>query len=185
MAKMITVDGKRCLACKACEIECALAHTRAGSLAEALQAGTPLQPRVHVEPIGEFGMPLQCRHCEDAPCVAVCPTGAIRRLSREAPVLLDQDRCVGCGFCMLVCPFGVIDLSREGKGMVKCDLCIARTEVGEEPACVAACPTGALKYEDIEQWLASRRRQAAGKLSAAAAGAGQAAAETEDGSDRG
>ena len=159
MAKMIVVDEQRCLGCRSCVLECAMAHTQAGSLAEALAAETPPQPRLHVEPLGEFGMPLQCRHCEDAPCMTVCPTDAIHRLSEHGPVVLEQERCIGCRFCLIVCPFGVIDLSRDGKAMIKCDLCIERTEAGQEPACVAACPTGALKFEEVTEYLRQRRRE--------------------------
>lgn len=164
MGKMITVDERRCLACKACVIECALAHTSVGDLAKAVESGAKLQPRIHVEAVGEYGTPLQCRHCTDAPCVAVCPADAIKRYREEGPVLLDEDRCIGCGLCMLACPFGVIDMSRTGKGMVKCDLCIERTAMGEQPACVSACHTHALKYEDMEKWLADRRKRAAEDL---------------------
>jgi carbon-monoxide dehydrogenase iron sulfur subunit len=184
MAKTITVDESRCLACKACVVECALAHTSVGTLAKAIESGATLQPRVHVEAVGEFGMPMQCRHCSDAPCVAVCPTEAVKRYRDDGPVLLDQDRCIGCGLCLLVCPFGVIDMSRTGKGMVKCDLCIERTAMGEEPACVAGCPTHALKYQDIEQWLAQRRKQAAEMIAVGAANASDDA-ESEDGPGQG
>jgi carbon-monoxide dehydrogenase iron sulfur subunit len=161
MAKMITVDQQRCLACKACEVQCALAHSQATSLSEALDSGEALQPRVHVEAAGQSALPLQCRHCQDAPCVMVCPTEAIARASADSPVLVDSERCIGCGQCILVCPFGVIDLSRQGKGVVKCDLCAARTRDGQEPACVEACPTRALKYQDAQAFTADRRRQAA------------------------
>lgn len=164
MSKIIVVDAERCLACKQCMIECALAHTSARDLFEALAGDEALQSRVHVEPAGRFGMPLQCRHCEDAPCIAVCPTEAINRVGDTGLVLLDQERCIGCKFCMLVCPFGVIDLSRAGKAMIKCDLCIERTEAGEEPACVAACPTGALKFTELTEELKRRRAQAVERI---------------------
>ena len=167
MAKIIVVNEQRCLACKQCVIECAMAHSEASSLAEALSAATLPQSRVHVEPLKPFGMPMQCRHCEDAVCVTVCPTGAIHRTSDDGPVLLDQDRCIGCKFCMIVCPFGVIDLSRDGKAMVKCDLCIERTEAGQEPACVAGCPTGALEFREVNEWLRERRRRTAERIAAA------------------
>jgi len=124
-------------------------------------------------PLEQFGIPLQCRHCEDAPCVAVCPTGAIHRVEDGGLVLLDTERCIGCKFCMLVCPFGVIDLSRDGRAVIKCDRCLERTEKGGEPACVAGCPTGALQFRDIEEWLAERRREAADRIIAAGARAGQ------------
>ncbi len=164
MAKMIIVNEERCMGCKSCVLQCALAHSDAGSLAEALNAETPPQSRIYVEPSGKFGMPLQCRHCEDAPCIRVCPTEAIKRLSPESPVLLDPDSCIGCRFCLIVCPFGVIDVSRNGKAMIKCDMCIERTEVGEEPACVVACPTGACQFVELDDQLRQRRRQVAEQL---------------------
>lgn len=167
MAKMIVVNPERCLACKSCVLECALAHSRASTLIEALRQETPPQSRVHVEAIGEFGMPLQCRQCEDAPCVAVCPTEALYRHVAGDPVLLDGDKCIGCKFCIVACPFGAIDLSRDGKAIVKCDLCIERTAAGEQPACVAACHTGALKFEDVQYFLKVRRQHAAAHAAAA------------------
>ena len=164
MDKIIVVDEKRCLGCKTCELECALAHTEADTLIEAMNAGCQLQSRVHVEPAGRFGMPLQCRHCENAPCITVCPTDAICRSSQEGPVLLDEDRCIGCRLCMLVCPFGVIDMTKDSKAMVKCDLCIKRTEAGELPACVSGCPTGAMKFVELDDYLREQRRRVAQKL---------------------
>jgi len=169
MAKVIVVDDKRCLGCKSCVLACALAHSDAGSLAEAVAAEVPPQARVHVEPLGDRALPLQCRHCEDAPCMAVCPTGAIGRAGPDAPVLIDPDRCIGCRFCMVACPFGVIELSRDGRAMVKCDLCIERTEAGKPPACVEACPTRALRFVEPEEPLRGRRREVARRLAAARA----------------
>jgi carbon-monoxide dehydrogenase iron sulfur subunit len=107
---------------------------------------------------------MQCRHCEDAPCISVCPTGAIYRQQAESPVLINQDLCIGCKFCLMVCPFGVINVSRDGKAMVKCDLCIERTKIGQEPACVEACPTKALKLVDEEKIAASKRQRSAREL---------------------
>jgi carbon-monoxide dehydrogenase iron sulfur subunit len=181
MRKIIVVEEDRCLACKTCVLECAMAHSDAGSLAEALRADVPPQPRVHVEPFGSYGLPLQCRHCEDAPCVTICPTKAVQRPSEGGPVLLDQRYCIGCKFCLLVCPFGVIDLSRDGKATVKCDLCIERTEAGQEPACVAGCPTGALRYCDVDDYVSERRRGAAERIAAGAEKARQVVVESKDG----
>lgn len=158
MSKVIVADEERCLACKTCVIECSLAHTQAETLVQAMISQIRMQPRLFVEAAGEFGMPLQCRHCEDAPCMMVCPTEAIHRFDASGPVLIDQDRCIGCRFCSIVCPFGVVDISHSGKAMIKCDLCIERTEVGEEPACVSSCPTKALKFVEMEEWIADRRR---------------------------
>ena len=180
MPRMIVVREERCLGCKSCMIACGMAHTEASSLEEAMRLESRPQSRMHLEPVGRYGTPINCQQCEDAPCVSVCPTGAMARRDPGGPVLLDTERCIGCKFCIVVCPFGVIELSRDGKAAVKCDLCIARTEAGQLPACVAACPTKALQYVELEDWSSRRRREAAAKMrqsaetpAAAAAPAGQ------------
>ncbi len=180
MAKMIVVNEQRCLGCKTCVLECAMAHTEAQSLVEAITSDNPPQPRVHVEPGGEHGIPLQCRHCADAPCMMICPTEAIARPSETGPVLIDSDRCIGCKFCLLVCPFGVIDLARDGKATVKCDLCIERTQAGRQPACVAGCPTGALEFCEVDDWLRRQRRATADRTAAAGKKAADISAEGAD-----
>lgn len=164
MAKAITVNIEKCLACKSCEIACALAHSKCKVLEEAATESPKPQRRVTVEAVGEFAVPIQCRHCEDAPCITVCPTAAIHRHAANDPVLIDRDKCIGCKFCLMVCPFGVIELLRDGKAVVKCDLCIERTKTGQEPACVEACPTKALKLADEEELAAGKRRRAAQEL---------------------
>ena len=176
MAKTIVVNDERCMACRQCMTECAMAHTEAATLIEAINSDTPPQPRVHVEAAGQFGMPMQCQHCDDAPCITICPVEAIARAGEDAPVLIDAERCIGCKFCVMVCPFGVIDMSRSSKAVVKCDLCIERTEAGQDPACVAGCPTGALEFREMDDWIRQRRRQAAERV---AAGTGAAEKEAD------
>jgi len=161
MSKAIMVDIEKCLACRSCEIACALAHSRSGILGEALTEQPMPQRRVSVVPAGEFAVPIQCRHCEDAPCIKVCPSQAIHRHGPEDPVLIRTDLCIGCKLCLMVCPFGVIELSRDGKAVVKCDLCIKRTREGEPPACVESCPTRALQFGDTTEWTKQRRDIAA------------------------
>ena len=167
MGKTIAVNIERCLACKGCEIACALVHSKAKTLEGAMEESPRPQRMVTVEAAGSFAVPIQCRHCEDAPCITVCPTGAIHRHQADDPVLIDKDKCIGCTFCLTVCPFGVIDITRDGKAAVKCDLCIERTKAGEEPACVQACPTGALKLADEKELAAQKRKRTAQGLVAA------------------
>jgi carbon-monoxide dehydrogenase iron sulfur subunit len=168
MGKAITVDVEKCLACKSCEIACAVAHSQSGLLEEAVAEQPRPQRRVTVQAVGECAVPLQCRHCDDAPCIAVCPTGAINRQETDGPVLIDQDKCIGCKYCVVVCPFGVIESSSEGKVVIKCDLCIERTRAGREPACVEACPTKALRLVDEKELVAAKRKLAAEELVSAA-----------------
>ena len=119
------------------------------------------QPRVYIEAAGQLAVPLQCRHCEDAPCVQVCPSGALFRLDPESPVLVDQEKCIGCEFCVQVCPFGVIRMASDGKAIIKCDLCAGRLAQGLEPACVASCPVRALGFEEMKEDAARKRLQTA------------------------
>lgn len=162
--KAIMIDIEKCLACKSCEIACAVVHSKSQTLQEAIQETPKPRRRVTVQAAGEFAVPLQCRHCEDAPCIAVCPTGAIRRQETNGPVLIEQDKCISCKFCLLVCPFGVIEVSSDGKAMVKCDLCIERTKAGQEPACVEACPTKALRLGSEKEFAAGKRKRASQEL---------------------
>ncbi|MHC4240075.1 MAG: 4Fe-4S dicluster domain-containing protein [Planctomycetota bacterium] len=164
MSKNIAVNIEKCLACRSCEIACALVHSESKVLEEAVNESPRPQRRVTVESAEGFA---QCRHCEDAPCITVCPTGAIHRHQASDPVLIDKGKCIGCRFCLMVCPFGVIDVTRDGKAVVKCDLCIERTKAGQEPACVAACPTGALELADERELAADKRKRTARGLAIA------------------
>jgi ferredoxin len=87
----------------------------------------------------------------------VCPKDAIRRAWPEEPVLIDAEACVGCGFCVLVCPFGVVEVAGDPKVALQCDVCADRREAGEEPACVAACPTAALRCVELDDRLREER----------------------------
>jgi len=155
------VDIKKCLACKSCELACAVAHSRAVVLEQAITEQPRPQKRISVESAEDFAVPIQCRHCENAPCITVCPSSAIHRHNPEDPVLIRADLCIGCKLCMMVCPFGVIELSADGKAVTKCDLCIERTCEGQMPACVVSCPTRALQYCDVNDWTKKRRAKVA------------------------
>ncbi len=164
MDKTIVVNIEKCLACKSCEIACALAHSKSKVLEEAVAESPKPQRMVTVEPAGEFGVPMQCRHCEAPPCVEICPTGAIQRQSEEGPIVVEKQLCIGCKLCILICPFGVLRIGPEGRAIIKCDMCFERIEKGQEPACVEACVTGALKLVSLKELTKSARREAAKQL---------------------
>ena len=161
--KRIVADPARCLACRSCELACAMAHVDTDDLVEAIALGA--KPRVYIEAAGELAVPLQCRHCEDAPCIRVCPSGSLSRPSEDGPVLVDPEKCIGCDYCVQACPFGVIRLAPTPSGgkraATKCDLCIARRARGQEPACVEACPTKALALKELEEDVRRTRANAA------------------------
>lgn len=162
--KRIVADPRKCLACRGCELACAMAHASTDDLARMI-AEQASKPRIYIESAGGLAVPLQCRHCDDAPCVRVCPTSALSRQGPTAPVRSDQTKCIGCAFCVEACPFGVIRLAAargsavlgNGKVVLKCDLCETRVAQGLAPACVAACPVSALRFEDVDQGAKNAR----------------------------
>lgn len=141
----IMVNPEHCIGCHSCEMACAVAHTNSGNLFSAVLNSEPLVPRDRVVFVGSVRFPAQCRQCEDAPCVQVCPTGATFRT--ETYTAVNSKACIGCRLCMMVCPFGAIRITptQVNGGLkptaVKCDLCAERPQ---GPACVEACPTKAI-----------------------------------------
>ncbi|HEX3511343.1 MAG TPA: 4Fe-4S dicluster domain-containing protein [Solirubrobacteraceae bacterium] len=121
-----------------------------------------------------------CKHCSDAACLEVCPTGALFR-TEFGTVVVQEDICNGCGYCVPACPFGVLD-KREQDGRVwKCTLCYDRLKDDREPACAQACPTRSIQFGELDDLrdVAEQRLQALGE--AGAAGAQLYLSDSEDG----
>jgi anaerobic carbon-monoxide dehydrogenase iron sulfur subunit len=159
MDKIIVVNIDKCLGCHTCALSCAVAHSKSKKLNEAIYEKDKPFPRLNIELIEDKSLPIQCRHCEDAPCISVCPSEAISRASDKSPVILNSDKCIGCHACIIVCPFGVIKKDSDGKSLIKCDLCFERLEEGREPACVESCPTKSIKYTSIEEVNSEKRKR--------------------------
>ena len=92
----------------------------------------------------EFFFPIACKQCENPPCLATCPKEAIYRDNDIDRVLIDRQKCVGCGMCVSACPFGAMKLDKLKAKSYKCDLCDG------DPACVKVCEPGALEYKNVE-----------------------------------
>ena len=103
-----------------------------------------------------------CKHCTEAACLEVCPTGALFR-TEFGTVVVQEDVCNGCGYCVSACPFGVLD-RREGDGRVwKCTLCYDRLKDDREPACAQACPTNSIQFGEVDE-LRERAEKRLAKL---------------------
>ncbi len=144
--KKITIREEYCMGCRLCEIYCTVQHTKSKDILKVYKGKDikPL-PRVRVEQQGYVSFALQCRHCESASCIDACITGAMHRDKKTGAVLCDEEKCVGCWMCIMVCPFGVISRDIERKKIAsKCDLCI-----GEEvPVCIKNCPNESITLEE-------------------------------------
>lgn len=183
MNSFVIANPKRCIGCRTCEAACVVAHSEENILIQNKDE-VNFNPCLKVIKTAEVSAPIQCRHCENAPCGSSCPNGSI--INKDGVVLVNKDTCIGCKSCMIACPFGAIDLivehkddkenqsgewDKEGKldkkeRLVanKCDLCIGR-ENG--PACVEVCPTEALrlvKSESIDKDILEKRRNSAASL---------------------
>ncbi|HIP89794.1 MAG TPA: ferredoxin [Thermococcus paralvinellae] len=142
--KTIFIDFSKCIECRGCEVACEREHNG--------------KSFINVFEWQEMAaMALNCRHCETAPCVEVCPTNALYR-DKDGAVILAPQRCIGCLMCGIVCPFGIPELDLINKIMGKCDLCAHRRKEGKEPACAVTCPTDALIYGDFNE-IQRRRRE--------------------------
>jgi formate dehydrogenase iron-sulfur subunit len=160
-----------CIGCKACEVACKewnqLPATN-GGVAEMSGNSYDNTLRLdgdhwrHVKFVEQFSedrtegrwlmMSDVCKHCVRAPCLEVCPTGAIIRTEFDT-VVIQSDTCNGCRACIAACPFGVVDLGADGKAH-KCTLCYDRLQHGMEPACAQACPTDSIRFGDVDELMA-------------------------------
>ena len=139
------VDVSLCIGChacvNACKFENELEIKQFNTWIETWDAGEyPNVVRANV--------PHLCNHCDDAPCLAVCPTGATYR-NDDGLILVDQEKCIGCKYCMAACPYGARYAIPETGVVGKCTYCAHRTENGLMPACVSTCVTSARLFGDL------------------------------------
>ncbi|ABP49989.1 4Fe-4S dicluster domain-containing protein [Pyrobaculum arsenaticum] len=137
------IDVNKCYGCYACMVACAAENNvpvgvfRTWIERHVTKGGTVIF------------VPKQCNHCENAPCVKPCPTGATYKRVEDGLVLVNDELCIGCGACIQACPYGA-RFFNPVKGVVdKCTFCEHRIYQGKLPACVETCPTGARVFGDL------------------------------------
>ncbi len=181
-------DTSVCIGCKACEVACkewngvpddglellGMSYDNTGSLsANTWRHVAFIEQPTPGEAPGDVRWLMSsdvCKHCTEAACLDVCPTGSLFR-TEFGTVVVQPDVCNGCGYCIPACPYGVID-QRRGDGRAwKCTMCYDRLKVGEEPACSKACPTDSIQFgllDDLRERAGQRVEQlhAAGMTSA-------------------
>ena len=132
--KALIIDIDRCTGCHQCELACSFRKLRKFS---------PCDSRIQIVTTEDrcLSIPVVCMQCAEAPCVRVCPVGAIQFDSGTGAYRIDDARCLGCRMCALVCPFAAVASDRNTGKAIKCDLCDG------DPACEAVCAPGALRFE--------------------------------------
>lgn len=150
----VTQDAAKCTGCKACELACFAAHQNYKGNTVGTVTRT-VAPKLFVTRKGKLVAPIQCKHCENAPCMNACPKGAIKKENNQ--VIIQGEMCEDCTEyeCIMACPFDAIRLFPDTS---KCDLCVGR-EKG--PACVEVCTNQALRLVDPEKELEEKRKRAA------------------------
>jgi len=164
----MVIDLQKCIGCNTCTLACRAEN------------GTPAGVKFHKVIKYETGrypnatmkfLPMPCMHCQDPPCLKVCPTGATY-IHPDGPVLIDEEICIGCRACMIACPYESRQFLWEIKNyyegheptpyekikqkgfekgtVVKCNFCLHRIEEGDDPACVATCPSTARTFGDLD-----------------------------------
>ncbi|MEC8999503.1 MAG: 4Fe-4S dicluster domain-containing protein [Actinomycetota bacterium] len=140
------LDSGSCIGCHACTIACKSEHDVPLSVNRTwlkyVETGS------HPNTDREFSV-MRCNHCDDAPCMTICPTSALHRTANGVVDFQDED-CIGCKACMNACPYDAIYLNPETKTAHKCNFCNHRLEDGLEPSCVIVCPTQAIRVGDLD-----------------------------------
>jgi Fe-S-cluster-containing dehydrogenase component len=144
----IVVDLDHCTGCKGCEIACK--NENSIPLGERWNRVLLCGPYGEFPDLSQYYLPVMCQQCENAPCVNVCPTGASYRDPDSNVVLIDKEKCIGCKYCMMACPYGVRDWDKAAKVVEKCTLCSHLTGSDNLPFCVEVCSVKARFYGDLD-----------------------------------
>lgn len=140
----MAMDVKKCVGCNACVLGCKAENDLP---ADGFRDWIVTETRGVFPTLSQEIRSERCNHCDDAPCVDCCPTGA-SHVNEGGIVLVDHDMCTGCKACMASCPYDARYIHPEGYAD-KCTFCLHRVKKGQQPACVTICPTAALTFGDL------------------------------------
>lgn len=144
-------DAQRCTGCRTCQLACADYHDLSQEhwyrkVYEFGDGSWEREGDCWVTNSFTYHVTLSCNHCDNPACVRACPTGAMHKDSETGLVSVDADRCIGCGYCAMACPYDNPTIDRKQGHSVKCNGCAERVAQGKPPICVQSCPLHALDF---------------------------------------
>lgn len=157
MSKAILTDVTKCIGCLECVAACKQIHNLESDVPRVWQKNDGLSSEnwtsIIRKPDNHY-IRKQCRHCVEPSCASVCPVGALHKTEIGA-VVYDKDKCLGCRYCMMACPYGIprYDWDKAVPYVEKCILCYDRIIKGKQPACTEVCPTGATIFGERSELL--------------------------------
>ncbi|HKS76413.1 MAG TPA: 4Fe-4S dicluster domain-containing protein [Terriglobales bacterium] len=160
MSKALLYDATVCIGCKQCEQACADKNKlRYDDTVAAEQRQSEHKYTVLLTKNDKF-MRRLCMNCQEPACASVCPVGALRK-TELGPVTYDENKCMGCRYCMVACPFGVpkYEWGKVLPKVQKCTMCADRVAAGKQTACAEICPTGATKFGDRDELILEAQRR--------------------------
>ena len=141
----MVVDVRKCVGCQACTVACIMENDVPENSFRTIVSTYEVTEQGKT---GSYMLPRLCNHCEDAPCIPVCPTGATYQ-RKDGIVVVDNTVCVGCAYCVQACPYDARFINHETQTADKCTFCVHRVDAGLLPACVETCVGGARIFGDL------------------------------------
>jgi Fe-S-cluster-containing dehydrogenase component len=166
----VLYDSTRCVGCQTCEFACAAANNlpepdpedypMPGTIRKTNEHRRTVINAFEHEELGEIYVKNQCMHCSQPACASACLTKAMYK-TEVGPVIWRDEKCMGCRYCMVSCPFDVprFEYHSSNPDIVKCNMCIDRLKEGEKPACVTECPAEALTFGPRRELIKEARRR--------------------------